>query len=169
MFKYDAHHLFLFLSYIERTHVAVHICSPPARPNATCTLCSPVPIQQVTSGVVGGIPWNMTNSKIFTVTAHNSGGNSSTKVRIGVHPFLALHNIGAFNLPSNQNITPISTVATACVALFEPGPFGAKRLRFNVTPPLPPGPVSRLVLNRSTGIISGSSSMFFESTKKSSR
>lgn len=111
----------------------------------------------------------MTISKIFTVTAHNSGGNSSTKVRIGVHPYLALPNIGAFNLPSNQNITPISTVATACVALFEPGPQGAGRLRFNVTPPLPPGPMSRLVLNRSTGIISGSSSMFFESTKKRSR
>ncbi|HLA55142.1 MAG TPA: CotH kinase family protein, partial [Flavobacterium sp.] len=95
-----------------------------------------------TTGVISGIPTVVASSAAYTVMATNSGGNTSFGITITVNALAP--NALSYNSPNTF------TVGSAISAL-NPAVSGGAVVSYSVSPGLPNG----LVLNTTTGVISG--------------
>jgi len=103
------------------------------------------------TGIISGIPVNIEAEKTYTVTAENTGGNTSTDFLLRVNdvaPSSLTYN-GAQNLLRGSLMTAISPTAN-----------GGSVVTYQINPALPLG----LSINASTGIISGTPEVLLSET-----
>ncbi|HEX9981561.1 MAG TPA: putative Ig domain-containing protein [Flavobacterium sp.] len=95
----------------------------------------------LTTGVISGVPFSITPTESYLVTATNSGGNATFSVQITVNA--AAPTALTYNSPNTFTIgtaiTPLTPTVTGNVA------------HYSISPSLPDG----LQINNATGIISG--------------
>jgi hypothetical protein len=96
-----------------------------------------------TSGVISGTPSVAAASAIYTVTATNAGGNTSTTLTVAVLPVV----------PSDLSYANINGTVGTAITNVNPTVTGTVD-SYSISPALPAG----LVLNTGTGVISGTPS-----------
>jgi hypothetical protein len=96
-----------------------------------------------TSGVISGTPSVAAASAIYTVTATNAGGNTSTTLTVAVLPVV----------PSGLSYANINGTVGTAISNVTPAVTGTVD-SYSISPALPAG----LVLNTGTGVISGTPS-----------